>query len=370
MSDNRETIVVAMSGGVDSSVAAALLVEQGYDVIGVTLCLHKSTEDEPATSCCSIQSIEDAKRVASKIGIQHIVLSRHADFEKHVIDNFVEEYRRGHTPNPCVRCNEFIKFDLLMDWAKSIGASKVATGHYARIRYNDDSNRWVLMRGLDDSKDQTYALYRLTQDQLAHTAFPLGEMTKVEVRAKAEEIGLAVSDKPDSQEICFVPNKDYRAYLEKIAPELINPGQIIDSSGKVIGKHRGVAFYTIGQRKGLGIYAGYPVYVTHLDADTNTVVVGHDDELCETKLVAKDLNMISVESVADELAVTAKIRYNAKDSAAVVRSISKDAVEVVFEHPQRAVTPGQAVVFYQGDVVVGGATIADEKEAELAYKNV
>lgn len=356
---NKGSVVVAMSGGVDSSVASAVLVKQGYDVIGVTMCLLTGvTEDSRATACCSPDATEDARRVAAKIGIRHVVLPMQDTFRRFVIEDFIDEYRQGHTPNPCIRCNEFLKFDALLAWARTMGADKIATGHYAGIRYDEELERWLLLRGRDRSKDQSYALYRMTQDQLKHTLFPVGELSKQETRRRAAELGLTVADKPDSQEICFVPDRKYPAFLETAAPELVVPGPIVDMSGKVLGEHRGIAFYTIGQRKRLGISAPTAKYVIRVESDTNTVVVGEENDLYSTHLVAKDLNLIAVEILPAGLAVTAKIRYNTKDSAAFVRPLFKGMADVDFEQPQRAITPGQAVVFYQEDVVVGGGTIA------------
>ncbi len=355
-------MVVAMSGGVDSSVAAAILLEQGYEVIGVTMCLLRDMQEDSSGGCCSLETIEDAKRVASKLRIRHMVVPMQDIFRETVIEDFVSEYKRGRTPNPCVRCNEFVKFDALLNWALTVGADKIATGHYARVAQNEETGRWLLLRGASKSKDQSYALYRLTQEQLARTLFPVGEKSKPEIRQMAAELGLLVADKPDSQEICFVPDKDYRGFLAKVAPELVQPGPIIDVSGKTLGEHKGIAFFTIGQRKRLGIATGKPTYVVRIDHRTNTVVVGTDADLFASKLVAENINMISIESLPATLAVTSKIRYNASNSAAVVRSLGDDSAEVVFDEPQRAITPGQAVVWYHDDVVVGGGVIVPQEE--------
>ncbi|MBI2843474.1 MAG: tRNA 2-thiouridine(34) synthase MnmA [Armatimonadetes bacterium] len=359
-----------MSGGVDSSVAAALLVEQGYEVIGVTMCLLRSYRERSVGACCSIESMEDAKRVAAKLDIRHVVLPMQDAFEEYVIEDFIEEYRRGHTPNPCVRCNKYLKFDVLLDWARSVGAERIATGHYARIRYDEERSRWLLLRGGDKSKDQSYALYSLTQPQLERTLFPLGELTKFETRRKAEELGLVVAKKPDSQEICFVADGRYPEFLVNVAPELAKPGPIVDVSGRLLGQHSGIAFYTIGQRKRLGISSTEPKYVVRIDYETNTVVVGGREDLYSTRLIAKDMNWIAFEMLPGSLAATAKIRYNTNDSDAAVRPIGDDMAEVIFERPQRAITPGQAVVLYQGDTVLGGGTIADPFEAETAREQV
>lgn len=360
-------VAIAMSGGVDSSVAASILVEQGYEVIGVTMCLLRGSIERSSGACCTPESVEDARRVAAKLGISHFVIPMQDQFDKFVIEDFIEEYKRGHTPNPCIRCNRFLKFDILIDWAKSIGADRIATGHYAGVRYDVERGRWLLLRGKDRSKDQSYALYALTQPQLERIIFPLGSMTKSETRKCAADLGLRVADKPDSQEICFVPGRDYPAFLKSVAPELVRPGPVVDMDGKVLGQHQGIAFYTVGQRKRLGISSPEPRYVVRVDSETNTVVVGTNEDLFARALVAKDLNLISIERLPATLAVTAKIRYNTKDSAAVVRELFKNMAEVVFEQPQRAVTPGQAVVMYQDDIVVGGGTIADEREMKEVY---
>jgi len=359
-------VLVAMSGGVDSSVAAAILVEQGYEAIGATMCLLRSPSERAASGCCSIEAAEDARRVADKLGIRHVVLPMQDVFARVVIKDFVEEYSRGHTPNPCLRCNRFVKFDELLERARSLGADHLATGHYGRIRHDPERGRWLLLRGVDKSKDQSYALYMMTQAQLERTLFPLGGWTKQETRRRAAELGLGVADKPDSQEICFVPDRNYPAFLRQVAPELVRPGPIADPSGKVIGQHRGIAFYTVGQRKRLGISSGEPRYVLRLDPENNMIVVGDEKDLYSTTLVAKDVNLIATERLPQALAVTAKIRYNTRDSAATVRPLSDDMAAVVFEQPQRAITAGQAVVLYQGDILVGGGTIADAREAERA----
>lgn len=350
-----ERIAVAMSGGVDSSVAAAMLVDQGCEVIGITM---------KVSSYGSEASIEDAKRVASKLGIAHYVVDLCNIFNKHVIKSFIEEYRHGRTPNPCVICNRLIKFGELLKRAQSFGAQRIATGHYARLGYDEASGRRLLLRGKDKSKDQSYVLYRLTQEQLERAIFPLGDATKAKTRQLAAELGLDIAEKQDSQEICFAPNQDYPAFLEAAAPELVKPGQIVTTDGKVLGEHRGIAFYTVGQRKRLGISVGRPMYVVRIDAKTNTVVVGDDTDLYGTKVIIKDINLISIEDIASDLAVTAKIRYNTKDSAAVVRASFKNMAEVCFEQPQRAITPGQSVVMYQKDVVVGGGTICEMRSVE------
>jgi len=356
-----EKVVIAMSGGVDSSVAAAMLVEQGYDVIGVTMQIWPAAagapEDTFSRTCCSLSAVEDARRVAAKLGIPHYVVNFKDVFESTVIDNFIEEYRRGRTPNPCIRCNRFVKFDALLQKAHSLGAEYVATGHYARIVYDEPRRRWLLKRGLDHAKDQSYALYSMTQDQLAHTLMPLGGMAKDETRRLAADLGLAVATKPDSQEICFVDNRDYPGFLKSRTPETANPGPILDIRGTIIGEHKGIAFYTIGQRRRLGVTAGEPLYVVRIDAARNAIVVGSDADLYSSELIAEDVNLVSLEKLAEPIAVTAKVRYNMKDSPALLAPLAGGQAHVTFETPQRAIAPGQAVVFYAGEDVLGGGTI-------------
>ncbi len=359
-SEKRPKVVVAMSGGVDSSVAAAILLEEGYDIIGVTMQVWprvSCAEKQFDKACCSIEAIDDARRVADRLGFPHYVLNFRDTFQEMVIDNFIEEYRRGRTPNPCVRCNRFVKFESLLTKARGLGAEYVATGHYSRVVYDDSIDRWRLKRGLDNSKDQSYALYSMSQYQLAHTLMPLGTMAKDDVRALAAKLGLNVAAKPDSQEICFVENKDYPGFLKQHVPEVAKPGPILDMDGKVLGQHNGIAFYTIGQRKRLGISAKEPHYVVRIDTEKNAIIVGRNDDLYTKGLIATDLNYILFKSLNSSVAVTAKIRYNMKDSPALLTNVVEGQAQVIFDQPQRAITPGQAAVFYQGDDVVGGGTI-------------
>jgi tRNA-specific 2-thiouridylase len=357
-----ERIVVAMSGGVDSSVAAALLVEQGYDVVGVTLRVWPWREtDDPAErfgSCCGTEATEDARRVARALGIPHYVLDTEAEFDRTVVERFVDEYRRGRTPVPCLACNSELKFGSLLRRARAWDASAVATGHYARVDRDEASGRWRLRRCRDARKDQTYFLWPLTQGQLAGVRFPIGDLTKDEVRARARALGLVTADKPESQEICFVPDGDYRAFLRRRAPDALVPGEIVDAGGRLLGRHGGVANFTIGQRKGLGLATGRPLYVVSLDAERNRVTVGGPADVERSWLVAERVNFIAFPPPAQPLPVQAKIRHNHTPAAATVRALGDGRAEVTFREGQRAVTPGQSVVWYDGDVVVGGGVIA------------
>jgi tRNA-uridine 2-sulfurtransferase len=350
-------IVVAMSGGVDSSVAAALLAEQGHDVIGVSMQLYDQTEGQANFgTCCTIDDLYDARRVAAAIGIPHYIVNFENRFDEQVISNFIQEYAAGRTPIPCAHCNADLKFSTLLERARGFGADALATGHYARIDQAADGT-YLLRRGADVAKDQTYFLFSLTQDQLARAAFPVGHLDKQTVREHAQRLQLRVAAKPDSQEICFVPDGDYAKFIEKTAPELKKPGVLVNQSGEVVGEHQGVHRFTIGQRKGLGLSSPQPLYVLQIRPDAAEVVVGPRDALGRATLTASRVNWVSGHAPEDWIGVQAQIRYKHTAAAARVRALDVERVEVEFDAPQAAITPGQAVVFYNGDVCLGGGWI-------------
>lgn len=358
-------MVVAMSGGVDSSVAAALLKEQGRDVVGITLQIWQEADSETrGGGCCSLGAVEDARRVAAKIGIPHYVLNYKETFAQRVIAPFIDDYRKGRTPNPCVNCNRHVKFDALLERAVALGADTLATGHYARVWTDADSGREVLSRAGDRAKDQTYALYATRQEQLARMEMPLGEVPDKETtREIARRHGLSVANKPDSQEICFVQEGDYTRFLAKAAPETVAAGRIVDTSGKVRGEHEGVAFYTVGQRKRINVGSPIPLYVVRVDAEQNTVVVGSDDDLRAPGCDVEDCNWVAIAEpeVGVPVRCEVKIRYNMRSEPACLVRRDDGTVRVEFDAPLRAVTPGQAAVFYgvgeASDHVLGGGTI-------------
>ena len=346
-----------MSGGVDSSVAALLLNEEGYDVVGVTMRLWSEDRDDlPRLNrrCCSVEDIEDARRVCDVIGAPHYVQNFEREFQQHVVDYFVQEYERGRTPHPCLACNDKIKFDFLLRRALFLDADFIATGHYARIRHNDDGSK--LLKGIDSSKDQSYVLFTLTQEELSRLLLPIGEYPKDEVRRLAADAGLPVAEKPDSQEICFIPDDNYRKFVKERSRTV--PGEIVDNKGKAMGTHPGVQFFTVGQRRGLGLNgnSGTPLYVTNIDAQANRVVVGPGEDLMRTDLWASRVNFVGGKAPDRPIDVTAKIRYKSEEAPATLTPRG-DWAEVRFHSPQRAVTPGQAVVFYDGDQVLGGGYI-------------
>ena len=348
-----------MSGGVDSSAAAMLLQQQGYDVTGATLRMF-SNEDlglEQDSTCCSLSDVEDAKLVAHKLGIPHYVFNFSPCFRRCVIDRFISEYEAGRTPNPCVDCNKHIKFGELLDRARLMDCEYLATGHYARIIFDADRNRWLLARGDDHAKDQSYMLFNLTQQQLAHILLPLADITKPEIRRMSENRGLVTAHKPDSQDICFVPDGDYTAFLQEYGHVTLEPGNFVDREGRVLGRHRGLPCYTTGQRKGLGVAAGKHVYVLSKNGADNTILLGDDAELYASSLLASHVNWISGETPAQPVRCAAKTRYSQTEAPCTAYPLPDGGLRVVFDQPQRAITPGQAVVLYDGDVVLGGGTI-------------
>lgn len=358
----KKKVVVGMSGGVDSSVAAWLLKEEGYDVIGVTMQIWQEEEEqiqEEQGGCCGLSAVEDARRVAAMLDIPYYVMNFKSEFKKNVIDYFVKEYLKGHTPNPCIACNRYVKWESLLKRSIDIGADYIATGHYARIRQLPNG-RFALQKSATAAKDQTYALYNLTQYQLSHTLMPVGDYTKEEIRAIAEKIGLRTANKPDSQEICFIPDQDYAGFIEREAKESVPPpGNFVTKDGTILGQHKGITHYTIGQRKGLGIALGTPRFVTEIRTETNQVVLGSNEEVFGTVLFADRLNFMSIPNLEEEMDVTAKIRYSHKGAPCKIKMIEQDKILCNFQEPVRAITPGQAVVFYNGDILVGGGTILD-----------
>ncbi len=351
-----------MSGGVDSAVAAALLKKQGYEVIGITMCFNLPDSSRKRPSCCGLSGIEDARRVAHKLGIRHYVLNFSRVLKEKVIKDFCREYLQGRTPNPCVRCNQYIKFDALLKKAFSLDAQFLATGHYARIEKNQKSpakagknQRYLLKKARDLKKDQSYFLYRLNQKQLRHTLFPLGDYTKEKVREFAREFDLPVADKLASQEICFLPKNNYRDFLKSQVKTGIKPGLIVDKQGNILGQHKGIAFYTTGQRQGLGIAKGSPLYITEIDAKNNRLAVGKKEDVCKREFLIKDAHFIS-KPIKKKIAVKVRIRYNHQEAPAELTPFN-NRIKVRFKKPQFAITCGQSAVFYDGEMVLGGGII-------------
>lgn len=357
--------LIAMSGGVDSSVAACLMKEQGYDCMGVTMKLFHNEEIGVSRehTCCSLEDVEDARSVARQLNIPYYVFNFSDRFKECVVDKFVQAYETGSTPNPCIDCNRYLKFDKLFQRAKELHYDYVVTGHYARIGYDENTGRYLLKKSLNLEKDQSYVLFNMTQEQLAHTMFPLGEMTKPEVRAIAQAHDFINAKKHDSQDICFVVNGKYADFIESYTEKVYPQGDFLDQSGKVIGTHKGIIHYTIGQRRGLNVSAGVPLYVSDIDPERNTVTLGPNSSLFTRTLIAKDLNLISVPSLEGPVRLKAKVRYRHPEQWATVTQLDEDTLRVEFDEPQRAVTRGQAVVLYDGDTVVGGGTI-DRIESE------
>ena len=368
--ERKAKVLVAMSGGVDSSVAAAILKEEGYQVVGVTMQFGLSNKQaydvERFGGCWESGAIEDAKRVARKLGITHHVMDFKNIFLQKVVADFCCEYSLGRTPNPCIKCNQYVKFGALLERAGELGINFVATGHHARIDRNVASGRYLLKRGIDRLKDQSYVLYALTQKQLEYSLLPLGNFAKARVREIAKELELPVAAKPESQDICFIPDGDYPEFFKECVSQTIKPGPILDKRGNVLGEHRGIMSYTIGQRKRLGISAQEPLYVTDIISERNAIVVGGKEEVYATELTASDSNWISLAKLEQPITANAKIRYRHNEAEAEITPISEDKIQVRFKEPQMAITPGQAVVFYDGNTVIGGGTI-EQKTRSLDF---
>jgi len=360
--NKKKKVMIGMSGGVDSSVAAALLLEQGYEVVGVTLKLWAGEDlDEKdfakESTCCSLDDINDARMVCYKLGIPHYVMNFKELFNQKVVDYFADEYKAGRTPNPCIACNKFVKMDGMLEKAIAMGFDYVATGHYSRILFNKESGRYELHKGYSESKDQSYVLYNFTQHQLAHTLMPLGDLTKEQTREIAVKYQFTVANKPDSQEICFVPDNNYAEFIENYTKEKSKPGNFVDKNGQILGVHKGISHYTIGQRKGLGIAFGERMFVTGINVEESIVVLGREEDLFTTVIYARDVNFIEIEDIDSPKDVYVKIRYKAKTVPATIFYSEDNVIKIACKEPVRAATPGQAIVFYNGDSVVGGATI-------------
>lgn len=355
----KKRVVVAMSGGVDSSVAACLLKERGYEVIGATMRIWKTEDRDRANRCCGAADVEDARRVAQLLGIPFYVVNLEEDFEREVIKYFCKEYERGRTPNPCILCNEKVKFGSLLKKALELNADFLSTGHYARLDFDEGAGWYSLKKGIDDKKDQSYVLFSLTQEKLRLTLFPLGGYRKDEVRSKALKLGLRIHNKPESQEVCFIQEPSYHSFLSERLKDSIEPGPITDKRGTVLGKHKGIPFYTIGQRRGLGLAKGKPLYVVGIDRKKNAIIVEGEEEVYRDTFIVDRVNWMLPHETNRSLLAQVKIRYNHPGSEGLLLPKGESEVEVKFKMPQKAVTPGQAAVFYDGDVVLGGGWIKE-----------
>lgn len=359
--NNKKKVVVGMSGGVDSSVAAYLLLEQGYDVVGVTMQIWQDDdidEQQENGGCCGLSAVDDARRVANTLGIPYYVMNFKDDFKKSVIDYFVEEYKEGRTPNPCIACNRYVKWESLLTRSLAIGADYIATGHYAKV-VRLENGRYALKQSKTIKKDQTYALYNLTQDQLSKTLMPVGDYTKDEIRQIAEKISVRMANKPDSQEICFVPDDDYAGFIKEYSGDTFETGNFVDMNGNVIGKHKGIIHYTIGQRKGLGLNLGRPGFVVDINPETREIVIGTNDDVYSRGCIIDRINLMAIDTVEGEMEFSAKVRYSHTPGKCKVKMIGEDQMEVIFMDKQRAITPGQALVLYDGEIVVGGGSIVN-----------
>lgn len=351
--------LIAMSGGVDSAVCALLVKNMNMECVGATMKLlgGGGIELDEEHACCSREDIEDARKVAKKLGMEHFLYDFSEHFAKKVVDKFVSAYETGATPNPCIECNRYLKFERLFQEAKNLGCSYIATGHYARVEYDEESGRWILKKAKDLSKDQSYVLYSLTQEQLSRVIFPLGNMTKAQARAIAEENGFVNAHKKESQDICFVKNEDYTDFIERYTGHTYPEGNFVDREGNILGRHRGIIHYTVGQRKGLGLALPAPLYVCSIDTDKNEVILCPNEGLFTKELTATNINLISVADLYTPMKVKAKVRYRHTEQSATAVQLDENTIRVTFDEPQRAITKGQAVVLYDGDIVVGGGTI-------------
>ena len=358
--------LIAMSGGVDSSVAAQMMASRGYECVGCTMRLYENdvVGMDLMDTCCSYENTQDARGVTEKIGIPYHIVHYENLFRQEVIEPFIDEYLHGRTPTPCIDCNRRLKFQHLYEKMQALGCDLLVTGHYARVRFDEESGRYQLLKALDPAKDQSYVLYVLTQEQLAHVQFPLGEQDKHKTREIASESGFQNAGKHDSQDICFVPDGDYAGFIERYSGKTCPAGDFVDADGNVLGRHKGIIHYTLGQRRGLGLPAANRLYVTGIDPESNTVTIGSNDDLMKTTLYARKVNLIAMDRIETPLRCSAKIRYRHKEQPCTVTQPEEDLLKVVFDEPQRAITPGQSVVLYDGDVVLGGGVIVGDMIAE------